>query len=801
MFGLTVYFTSSLVGFLLLLLLFGYGGTINDISNNSRLPFFTVAHASSEVATGVNTGCVSYDEPQKTIMISCNDIRLTDINKQINDPLILVENYNGEKGVWFLDANVVINKDSTLIVDPQDTKWLKIAAGGDKSLGIQILGSLVIDSVKVTSWNPEINNYVKFKLDVKPYPINDTTAKIGKVPRPYIVSEDATGSTNITNSELAYLGYDCGGGRCHGLTFYGGNGVVIKDSNIHHNSVGFYSNGLGHAVLENNHVHHNYGYGFDPHTGTHDMVIRNNTAHDNGGIGLVCSWDCYNITMEDNTVYNNVVAGMMISRNTYDSVVRNNIISNESTGISISESRNNEISNNTLINVKKGIDVKKVSVDNTITDNIIKKPLVYGFRITGNTTGNTLKSNIIFDAPENRAIFNEARAEVDKDKKNVFIGNNITNSCLSYDEPKRTITISCNDIRLTDIDKQINDPLILVDNYNGEKGVWFLNANLVVNKDSTLIIDPQDTKWLKIAAGGDKSLGIQILGSLVIDSVKVTSWNPEINNYTKFRLDKVPEQYAEEFSDVNDTPRPYIVIDNATGSTNITNSELAYLGYDCKSGRCHGLAFYGDQGDRNIVRANNIHHNNFGYYSNQTGEAVLEDNHVHHNYVYGFDPHTNTHDLTIRNNTVHDNGSIGIICSLDCYNIMIDNNTVFNNTKAGVMLSRLTFDSVVRNNTIFDESAGISISESYNNAIYNNTVSDVTNGIELKADSYDNTVIDNRIERPVNHGFRISENTTGNTLESNMVIDILDQTRAISVAKELMDVNILKENEVVDVGF
>jgi hypothetical protein len=34
-----------------------------------------------------------------------------------------------------------------------------------------------------------------------------------------------------------------------------------------------------------------------------------------------------------------------------------------------------------------------------------------------------------------------------------------------------------------------------------------------------------------------------------------------------------------------------------------------------------------------------------------------------------------------------------------------------------------------------------------------------------------------------------------------MVIDILDQTRAISVAKELMDVNILRENEVVDVGF
>ena len=73
-------------------------------------------------------------------MISCDDIRLTDIHREINDPLFALRTMM-EKGVWFLNTNVVINKDSTLIIDPQDTKWLKISAGGDDAHSIQVLGS------------------------------------------------------------------------------------------------------------------------------------------------------------------------------------------------------------------------------------------------------------------------------------------------------------------------------------------------------------------------------------------------------------------------------------------------------------------------------------------------------------------------------------------------------------------------------------------------------------------------------------------------------------------------------------
>jgi mannuronan 5-epimerase len=139
---------------------------------------------------------------------------------------------------------------------------------------------------------------------------------------------------------------------------------------------------------------------------------------------------------------------------------------------------------------------------------------------------------------------------------------------------------------LTDVDKEINDPHILVKNYDGEEGVWFLNANVVIGKNSTLNIDPKDTKWLKISAGGDKAHSIEVLGSLKIDSVKVTSWDPNTNNYIKFRLDEIPEEKTEELSDSNKVPRPYIFIDRSTGTNNITNSELAYLGYDCNDYVC-----------------------------------------------------------------------------------------------------------------------------------------------------------------------------------------------------------------------
>src|SRR5919107_5383747 len=300
------------------------------------LPSSLMAYAQSTTNPAVTT-CITYDSAKKMITIACDSASLTDINNQIKDSSILQKGNNGE---WLLNAGITVAKNATLYINSSDTSWLKISADGVTAHPILVSGSLKIDSVKITSWNPSTNNYALSPDSNR----KGEDVEIG-TPRPYIVVEsEATGTTDITNSEIAYLGYESGyGGGLTGLRYEGGHGSIIRGNDIHNLYFAFYSKGVGGILLENNHIHDNIHYGLDPHTGTHDMTIRNNTVHDNGSIGIICSLDCFNITIENNTAYSNAKMGIMFSRNMHDSVAKNNIVSNEDKAIVVSESHNNEI--------------------------------------------------------------------------------------------------------------------------------------------------------------------------------------------------------------------------------------------------------------------------------------------------------------------------------------------------------------------------------------------------------------------------------------------------------------------------
>jgi poly(beta-D-mannuronate) C5 epimerase len=345
-----------------------------------------------------------------------------------------------------------------------------------------------------------------------------------------------------------------------------------------------------------------------------------------------------------------------------------------------------------------------------------------------------------------------------------------TSSCITYDSDEKIITITCKCANLTDIDNELKNTNILHKETAADDGraVWLLNAGIEVAPNAILYINSTDTSWLKIAADGQTAHLIHILGSLKIDSVRLTSWNPSTNDYA------TTDDSDRNGKDVTvGTPRPYIIVEEeATGTTDITNSEIAYLGYEAGYGAGRtGLRYLG--GDGSIIRGNNIHHLWFAFYSRGVGDMIIENNHIHHNGHYGLDPHTGTHDMIIRNNTVHDNGSIGIICSLDCYNITIENNKVYNNTKMGIMFSRNMYDSVARNNIVNNEDRGIVISESHNNEIYNNTVSDSGSGIDLDKESSENIIQDNLVmNMPALSALSVEEGAAAqNTLYSNTLIN------------------------------
>lgn len=416
--------------------------------------------------------CIVYDILQKIVEVKCESTHLTDIYNILSDTGILkIENNdissvsdNVRPKVWILNAGILVGDKGSLIIDSTDTSWLKIVStptiqlkpesnnetneesdysddiiaviptdlnsnvsihdnnpkiqngavivskhNGDNPNGIHVHGSLKIDSVKITSWDPKKNSVVKFDYGKRSGEEHTKSDYDTAEPRAFIrVSKDATGTTNITNSEIAYLGYSCS--RCAGISYYGGEGSVIKNSDIHHLLKGYYSKNMGYMLIEGNKFHDNYLYGIDPHTGSNDIVIRKNIVYNNNASGIICSMDCHGLLIEDNEVYNNSGAGRGISFsiNTTSSIARNNNVYDNPRCIAFNRGSNfNEIYNNTLQNCKTGISVQGTS-NNLIRDNkIINASNGISIKnvtnqIYGNEISNT-KNGIVFtgQAPSN----------------------------------------------------------------------------------------------------------------------------------------------------------------------------------------------------------------------------------------------------------------------------------------------------------------------------------------------------------------------------------------------------------------
>jgi len=383
---------------------------LTSSNETNRIPY------SSQSNTASPGGCINYNPSTRTITVSCSSpARLTDIANKLMDITVLTK--QSPDGTWFLSANLVIAKGASFSIDSTDTKWLKISsekatAGAVSPLpyNIDVHGSLKIDSVKVTSWDPATNNYSitngsreAVSPGTKGATANGYIIHFG-APRPFIkVEHDATGTTDIANSEIGYLGYESGSTSnigSGGLNYYGGNGSVIRDNNIHDLYFGFYSSAVSHLIIENNQVYNNANYGLDPHTGTHDMIIRHNVVHDNGAHGIICSLNCYNVLIENNQLYHNGKAAIMFSRNMSNSIARNNIISSEADGILVSQSNNNKIYNNTISNSQYGIMVIFGSSGNTFYSNIIKNCShgIYS-QATSNNSNNTFYNNQLINSP------------------------------------------------------------------------------------------------------------------------------------------------------------------------------------------------------------------------------------------------------------------------------------------------------------------------------------------------------------------------------------------------------------------
>ena len=364
-----------------------------------KIPTYQAAIAQAPTTAG-SSSCINYDPSVRLITVTCTSASLTDVYNSLNDPNILGierqrESSSSSGNLWLLNANLKISQGATFYINSTDAAWLKIISDGASAYKVDVRGSLKVDSVKITSWDSARNYYAITNGTRIPNGSGGYEVHVG-ASRPFIkIEKDATGTTDITNSEIAYLGYEGGVGvAVTGLYYLGGDGSVLRHNNLHDLYFGFYSRGVGGMIIENNHIYNNSRYGLDPHTGTHDMIIRSNVVNDNGWIGIICSLDCHNITIENNEVYNNKESGIMFSRNMYNSIARNNYVHNEGMAIFVSQSHNNEIYNNTVSDSSNAIYLIDSSSNNIIHHNtVINSPK--GISAFGAGAGNTFYLNSV----------------------------------------------------------------------------------------------------------------------------------------------------------------------------------------------------------------------------------------------------------------------------------------------------------------------------------------------------------------------------------------------------------------------
>jgi mannuronan 5-epimerase len=280
--------------------------------------------------------CIYYEAAENTITIDCDYASFGDLISTIHDRSILEKLQ--KDGEYLLKVNLRIADGSSFDMTSSDgVQYLKIAGAN----GIIVHGRILIEGVKITSWNTSSNDVVQ----------QDESGSVG---RGYIQFVAGEGS-KVIDSEFAYLGYNEMGRR--GFDLFGGgdsrygygptHDMEIRNNKFHHMWRAFYSTGAYNITIDGNEYHHNLNYAVDPHSKSHNINITNNWVHHNN-IGIICSVNCTNILIEGNRVEDNMRAGIFFSRNMTDSIARANQVKNATSGIIISESSNNQIHNNTI---------------------------------------------------------------------------------------------------------------------------------------------------------------------------------------------------------------------------------------------------------------------------------------------------------------------------------------------------------------------------------------------------------------------------------------------------------------------
>jgi parallel beta-helix repeat protein len=317
-----------------------------------------------------------------------------------------------------------------------------------------------------------------------------------------------------------------------------------------------------------------------------------------------------------------------------------------------------------------------------------------------------------------------------------------------FDPAQNAVVLSAGQgVTLPALAHAVGNPDLLREEAPGE---WLLGTDLAVLPGTSVQITTPTARWLKLLSTAGRNASVKSFGGNIdVSGACITSWNP-----------------ATGTADTETTDGRGYLLARDGAQMNIDNAEIRYLGHG--EVESYGLSWRTD-GTGGKITNSLVSHNYFGLYSYEVGGLVIADNEFHDNQLYGIDPHTGSHHLTIERNIVHDNGKHGIILAEDCHDGVIRDNIVYRNDHHGIVLYlRSDRNTVEGNDTFANASQGINVNESNDNVIRDNRVYDNTeSGIGITQTSQNSLVENNQSRGNQQDGIRVVSEAALTTLRAN----------------------------------
>ena len=342
--------------------------------------------------------------------------------------------------------------------------------------------------------------------------------------------------------------------------------------------------------------------------------------------------------------------------------------------------------------------------------------------------------------------------------------------------------------------------------YEGN-GIYLLKTNLELKRHTTLLIEKPGVAWLKLKS--DPSDTVRIFGdsgNIYISGSRITSWDTNTNDFdydvedgrshirvNNARMDVVGAEVSHLGQPLTAASGGGVYglawrIENASRF----GEELA-TGYVVDS-YVHDnyIGFYTFGATGMIVRNSEFSHNkSYGLDPHDdSNNFIVENNYVHDNGNHGIIFSRRCVNNVIRNNRSIDNALHGIMLDRDsnsnsiygnftsgnrdgialwrsAKNLVYENEIVAN--QRGVRLNKRSTDNAIYNNKIVDTSQyGIYLyTEAFRNWFYDNELTNNQTGVYIK--SYENYIFNNTVTGS-QRGFHLTEESSGNEIARNVIV-------------------------------